>query len=122
MLKEYEPEQRWQMAAAVLAKLSDSSPDLQGALFLVGIQELGQGVRDFTKEEKQDLMHIAICRLLSSAGYYTLIGHDEGGWPLWEPIKTMPLLSLKEQDTMLKILVADYLAELGYDTGAPLQH
>ena len=44
-------------------------PDLQSILFLIGIQELGQGSRKFSKDEKQDLMHIATCRLLSYFGY-----------------------------------------------------
>ena len=40
-------------------------PDLNSILFLIGIQELGRVQTRFSKEEKQDLMHIAVCRLLS---------------------------------------------------------
>ena len=101
------------MAAAALGTLTGKTPDLNGALFLIGIQELGQGVREFSKEEKQDLMHIATCRLLSAAGYYRLEGLDEAGWPHWEPVKTLPELTLKEQEQLLKMQVADYLSESG---------
>lgn len=106
---ELDIEQRWKLAAASLKKLTGKSVDLQGALFLIGVQELGQGIRNFSKEEKQDLMHIATCRLLSSLGYYNLVGHDEDGWPIWERNANLPKLELTEQDKLLKTCVADYL-------------
>ncbi len=87
-------------------------PDLQGVLFLIGVQELGQGSRKFTKDEKQDLMHIATCRLLSYFGYYELAGADEQGWPHWKMIQKLPVLSLKEQDLLLKKAAIDYFSEL----------
>ena len=46
--------------------------DLNSTLFLISVQELGIGPKNFTKEEKQDLMHIAICKVLSYSGYYEL--------------------------------------------------
>ncbi len=76
--------------------------DLQAVLFLIGIQELGKGPGSYNKQEKQDLMHIATCRLLSTYGFYELLGHDEDGWPHWFHSKPIPKLSLKEQDILLK--------------------
>jgi hypothetical protein len=55
----------------------DSLPDMNAILFLIGIQELGRWKAQFTKEEKQDLMHIAICHLMSYDGYYTFKGRDD---------------------------------------------
>ncbi len=98
----------------LLSKLNahfDNDLDLQGILFLIGVQELGQGVRTFKKAEKQDLMHIATCRLLSSYGYYILNGVDEQGWPHWELVQKMPPMSLGEQDYLLKQSVIDYFRE-----------
>jgi len=60
------------------------TPDLQAITFLIGLQELGQLKRLFSKEEKQDLMHLGVCRLLSQEGYYTFAGRDEDGWPHFE--------------------------------------
>ena len=57
----------------------ESLPDLNAILFLIGIQELGRWKAQFTKEEKQDLMHIAVCRLLSYEGYYEFVGRDADG-------------------------------------------
>lgn len=85
--------------------------DLNGVLFLIGVQELGQGHKNFSKEEKQDLMHIAICRVLSRAGFYELEGIDQEGWPHWKLIRPLPQFELLEQEKLLKTQVLDYFAE-----------
>jgi len=93
----------------------DALPDLNAVLFLVGIQELGRWKKEYTKEEKQDLMHIATCKLLSYEGFYKLIGVDADGWPQYEKAKTMPQMPLKEQDLLLKINIIRYFEEDGYE-------
>jgi hypothetical protein len=82
--------------------------DLNGVLFLIGVQELGKGAINFTKEQKQDLMHIAVCKVLSYSGFYELEGKDADGWPHWKPIKNLPYLSLKDQENAIKLHVIDY--------------
>ena len=84
-------------------------PDLQAILFLIGIQELGKGPMKYSKDEKQDLMHIAVCKLMSQFGYYELEGLDQEGWPHWKLVKKLPPLTLKEQDLLLKQAVIEYL-------------
>jgi len=37
--------------------------NLDGIIYLIGVQELGQGKRLFKKDEKVNLMHVAICKL-----------------------------------------------------------
>ena len=84
-------------------------PDLNAILFLIGIQEFGRPITEkFTKEEKQDLMHIASCRLLSQDGYYSFEGLDQDGWPHCELIKPFTLKGVKEQEQYLKRKVVDY--------------
>lgn len=82
--------------------------DLNAVLYLIGIQELGQGIKSFSKEQKQDLMHIAICKVLSLAGFYELEGHDNDGWPHWKLIKKLPRFDLLEQEKLLKIQILEY--------------
>lgn len=89
----------------------DNLPDLNGMLFLIGLQELGRVKQRFSKEEKQDLMHIAVCRLLSYDGYYEFIGRDADGWPHWKLLKPMPPRPLEEQEQMLKEKVILYFKE-----------
>lgn len=86
----------------------DTLPDLNAILFLIGIQELGRPQKSYTKEEKQDLMHIAICRLLSEDGYYEFVGRDADGWPHWKLTKPVPVQGVKEQEDFLKQQVILY--------------
>lgn len=83
-------------------------PDLQGILFAIGLQELGQLRDDFSKEERQDLMHIAVCRLLSYDGYYELEGYDEDGWPHWKQI-AVPPAGRANQERLLKRKISEYI-------------
>lgn len=102
---------KWHELTQKLAGLVGKKPDLNGVLFLIGVQELGSGPKKFSKEQKQDLMHIATCKLLSTFGYYHLTGIDAEGWPHWEQTQTMPTLNLAEQEKLLKYLAISYFKE-----------
>jgi hypothetical protein len=102
-------ERKWNSLLEDLNDIIGKKPkDLNGVLFLIGVQELGKGNKTFSKEEKQDLMHIGICKVLSLAGYYILEGHDADGWPHWKLIKKMPHFDLLEQEKLLKMHVMEY--------------
>ena len=83
-------------------------PDLQSILFLIGVQELGKLGHSFTKEEKQDLMHIAVCTLLSQDGYYEFVGRDDDGWPHYKQVRKMDFEGVKEQELVLKRKILEY--------------
>jgi len=105
-------ERRWQALLSLLQQTIGKKPkDLNGVLFLIGVHELGRGPRTFSKEEKQDLMHIAICKVLSLSGYYQLEGLDEQGWPHWKMIKKLPHFDLLEQEKLLKMHVIEYFEQ-----------
>lgn len=100
---------KWNELLNKLANVIGKKPaDLNAVLFLIGVHELGRGHKKFTKEEKQDLMHIAICKVLSPSGYYELEGIDEDGWPHWKLVKKLPHFDLLEQEKLLKMHVLDY--------------
>ncbi len=103
--------EKWQQLTLRLADQFDEAPDLQALIFLIGVRELGKGPMKYSKDEKQDLMHIAVCRLLSRFGHYELEGIDEEGWPHWKLLKPLPPLTLKEQDLLLKQAVLVYWEE-----------
>jgi hypothetical protein len=65
----------------------------------------------FDKEQKQDLMHIGICKVLSLGGFYTLEGLDAEGWPHWKQVKEMPHIDLLSQENLLKHYVIRYFQE-----------
>lgn len=93
---------RWWNLEAKLVERFGKKPDMEAILFLIGIQEYGH-IRDkFTKEQKQDLMHVAICTLLGQSGYYEIDGHDDDGWPHFKQLKALPVMNMVEQENFLK--------------------
>lgn len=119
--RDLELERKWSALLGKLEKVMSKKPkDLNGVLFLIGLHELGRGPRVFSKEEKQDLMHIAICKVLSLAGYYELEGLDEEGWPHWRLIKKLPHFDLLDQEKLLKMHVLEYFEkEFGWQLDDP---
>lgn len=83
-------------------------PDFQGMLFLIGIQELGKWGEEFTKEEKQDLMHIATCRLLEPGGFFEFQGRDHDGWPHYRKIQPFTITGHDQQETYLIERIVEY--------------
>ncbi|MFM2224979.1 MAG: hypothetical protein RJA07_1181 [Bacteroidota bacterium] len=104
----------WGKLTEKLRTQFDKKPDVDALLFLIGIRELGSMPRVFTKEEKQDLMHIATCKLLSRQGFYELEFCDQQGWPHWKAIKPLPSLTMNEQETLLKENIIEYFNDLDY--------
>ena len=95
-------QQRWWNLEAKLVERFGKKPDLETILFLIGIQEFGDIKEKFTKEQKQDLMHIAVCSLFAVSGYYELAGVDADGWPHFKQLKPMPDMNAIEQENFLK--------------------
>jgi hypothetical protein len=103
---------KWKTLQKRIASEFDSDePDLKVMLFLIGVQELGKGPRKFSKRQKEELMHIANCRLFSELGFYELEGLDQDGWPHWKLVKPIPNYTLLEQEMLLKSLLINYFEE-----------
>ncbi len=81
---------------------------MEAILFLIGIQEADKFNIKFTKEQKQDLMHVAVCTLLSPGGYFFLEGYDDEGWPHFKQMKPLPEYGLMEQENFLKDHILHY--------------
>lgn len=102
---------RWWNLEAKLVDRFGKKPDIETILFLIGIQEFGDIRSKFTKEQKQDLMHVAVCSLLSQSGYYELEGADKDGWPHFKQLKAMPDMNMIEQENFLKDHILLYFNE-----------
>lgn len=102
MLAKDDVQIRWFALEQKLTERFGKKPDVETVLFLIGIQELGDIQEKFTKEQKQDLMHIAICTIMQPSGYYELEGADEEGWPHFKQLKPMPDMLPHEQELFLK--------------------
>lgn len=102
----------WGTTIRKLAKQFGIQPDLQAILFIIGVQELGKGYKKFSQLEKQELMHIAVCKLFNRWGYYELKNIDKDGWPHWESTKKLPTLAVLEQENLLKQSIIEYFKEI----------
>jgi hypothetical protein len=91
----------WKLEEKFLERFG-KKPDVESILFLIGIQEFGDIQKKFTKEQKQDLMHIAICTVLAPSGYYELSHVDEDGWPHFKQLQPMPEIDPIMQENFLK--------------------
>lgn len=99
---QYDLQTRWWTLEAKLVERFGKKPDMETILFLIGIQEFGDIRPRYTKEQKQDLMHIAVCSLLSQSGYYEIEGFDDDGWPHFRQLKELPVMNPIEQELYLK--------------------
>ncbi len=104
-------EKDWNQVVYKLIQLTGKKPNTNSALFLIGVQELGLGKKTFSKEEKQDLMHIATCKILSLSNFYKYIGNDQEGWPHYELVEELPKLSLEEQEKFIQWHICQYFKE-----------
>lgn len=82
--------------------------DLDAIIYLIGVQELGKGYQKFSKDEKLNVMHIAICKLLEPFGYYEFDFFDEDGWPHYKSLDELPNLKPGEQSVLMKEAVIMY--------------
>ena len=104
---------KWTELREKIAKDFDSElPDMKVMLFLIGVQELGKGPLKFSKRQKEELMHIANCRLFSELGFYELEGVDQDGWPHWNLVKKIPAYTLLEQEMIMRSLMINYFENI----------
>ena len=116
MSRDEQLKERWDL---VVEKLSNQfadgdTMDLDAIIYLIGIQELGQIHRDFKKDQKLDLMHIAICKLLTPYGFYEFDFVDDEGWPHYKVREELPSLKAGEQSVLMKEAIVNYFVETNY--------
>ena len=108
-MKPAEVNLKWtELQQKIAADFDTDTPDIKVMLFLIGVQELGQGPRKFSKRQKEELMHIATCKLFSQMGFYELEGLDQDGWPHWKLKENLPYLDAKQQNKLIIDSIIDY--------------
>ena len=105
--------EKWEFLVAKLTQqfAEGDELNLDAIIYLIGVQELGQGQKNFKKDEKINLMHIAICKLLEPYGYYEFDFFDDEGWPHYTPLETLPNLKPGEQTLLMKEAIVRYFDE-----------
>lgn len=90
---------------------TETHPQIDTMLFLIGVQELGSGSQDYTKDDKVNLLHIAVCRLLEPFGYYKFTHFDDDGFPHFEETAPLPELKPNEQQILMKKAIIQYFVD-----------
>lgn len=116
MARDEQLKQRWD---TLVTKLSNQFADgdtleLDGIIYIIGLQELGKFNKKFKKDEKVNIMHIAICRLLEPFGYYEFSHFDADGWPHYTVKDQLPSLKAGEQSILMKDAIVHYFLEKEY--------
>lgn len=106
---DYQFELDWKNTLKKLSELGfEDMSDLDAILYIIGVQELGKGPKKFAKDDKVDLMHLAVCTVLEPFGFYKYSHTDEEGWPHYEVQSKLPHLNDMEQERLMKQAVIDY--------------
>lgn len=107
---------RWEFIVEQLSKtFADGEKlDLEAIIYLIGIQELGKIKSKYKKDEKVNLMHIAICKLLEPYGYYKFDYTDSDGWPHYSLVEQLPPLKAGEQSILMKEAIVQYFENMDF--------
>lgn len=110
------PKEKWEYIVKKLTNEFSDGEDLNldGIVYLIGVQELGQVGRRFKKDDKINLMHIAICKLLEPYGYYEFNYVDNDGWPHYKTLNQLPNLKPGEQTVLMKEAIIQYFENMGF--------
>lgn len=113
MSRDEQLKMRWEFLVQKLSsQFADGEAlDLDAIIYLIGVQELGQLHKKYKKDQKIDLMHIAICKLLEPYGYYEFDYVDAEGWPHYKIKAQLPTLKAGEQSLLMKEAIVNYFLE-----------
>lgn len=98
----------WERLQQKLKERFDGEMDYDAILFIIGLQELSKPFKKYKKDEKLEIMHIAICTLLEPYGFYEFDGRDKDGWPHWHLKENLPHLDAKQQNKLIIDSIIDY--------------
>ncbi len=98
----------WERLQEKLKTRFDSEMDVDAILYMIGLQELGKPFHRYKKDQKLEIMHVAICTLMEPFGFYEYEGRDEEGWPHWKLKENLPHLNAKQQNNLMVGAIIDY--------------
>ena len=90
---------------------TEKNVPIETILFLIGVQELGSGKQKYSKDDKVNIIHIAVCRLLQPFGYYEFSHYDDDGYPHFKEKEQLPELKPNEQQLLMKKAIIQYFMD-----------
>lgn len=107
-------EQEWDMLVLKVSKHFKVSAEYEFILFVLGIQEMGWGFREYSKIEKMDLINVARCRVLVRAGYIKETGIDGDGFPIFEASSKVKSMMPSYQNQVIKKGLIEYFKDVEF--------
>lgn len=113
MARDIQLKERWEHLVNLLSNQFSQGEDLDldAIIYLIGVQELGKLNQAYKKDEKLNLMHIAICKLLEPYGFYEFDYVDADGWPHYTVKEQLPALKAGEQSVLMKEAIVNYFLD-----------
>ena len=107
--------ERWELLIDQLSQqFSDAEAlEIEGVLYLIGLQEFGKIEQKFKKDDNVNLIHVGICSVLDPYGFYCFDFIDDDGWPHFELVESLPVLKPGEQSLLIKTAIVDYFLRRG---------
>ncbi|MCY4560841.1 MAG: hypothetical protein OXC03_00700 [Flavobacteriaceae bacterium] len=107
---------RWDLLVKKLSNKFSSGEniEIEGILYLIGLQQYGNPHQRFRKDDNINLIHIGICTVLEPYGYYEFERYDEQGWPHFKLNEMLPKLKSGEQTVLIKTAIIEYFSKLEY--------
>jgi hypothetical protein len=113
-LDQFQIEKEWQEYSKKIQEHFGKSLSLEGVLLFIGLRELGSANTDLDKDTKERLIDIGMCTVLAQSSYFVLVGKDESGFPVYQVQASIPKMSVKEQETLLKQHIVGYLKSIDF--------
>ena len=104
------PSQAWKRLAQWLDESLGCGDDLDGILFLIGLQETSRAYEpNLDKASKQKLVTEGTYCVFECLGYYDRVGMETDGFWIWEPRSDLPTqLSTDAQEALLREAILCY--------------
>ena len=105
----FELEKKWRGLQDKLGEKTGEPPELDSILFVIGLQELNMDVKKLSKDQKIEVMHIGLCVIFTTQGYYKPKGRDKDGWIHFEELHVLYQTFQMNQQSKILILEKNLL-------------
>jgi hypothetical protein len=92
-MREMNAPDNWKDLCKHLTMMFGIEVDMNGVLFLIGIREMGLLFREFSKEEKLNLINLGSCTLYKEMGLVEISGEDNERWPVFRQKTLAPVIA-----------------------------
>jgi len=85
-------------------------PTVLSLLFIIGLGETPSQPA-YTKEQKQDVIHVGLCKILEQVGVYRFSHLDDEQWPHYQLNDNAKEINIEKQENYIKQLIIQYFKD-----------